>query len=344
MNARAPAWAPSEQVDLGPYNSLRLPARARFFAEADTRDALKAQLAWARERKLPWLVLGGGSNIVFRGDFPGLVIRMALCGRRWCQSSGASAVLELEAGENWHETVLYAARAGLRGIENLALIPGTAGAAPVQNIGAYGVELADTLIDVEVLDTQSMALQRLSRETCEFGYRESLFKQEPGRYLITQVRLELSRERELVLGYHDLAEAFPGPHTDELTPLQVAEKVMAIRRSKLPDPQVLPNAGSFFKNPVVDQHHYQQLKSIHPDLVGYADPRGMKLAAGWLIDRCGWKGYQDCHVGVHRSQALVLINHDRGTGQHILDLASRISADVLDRFQVQLEIEPRLIP
>jgi UDP-N-acetylmuramate dehydrogenase len=339
-----PALALREDVDLTSLNTLRLPARARYYAEATSRQALKAQLQWARDRQLPCLVLGGGSNVVFRQDFPGLVVRMALRGRRWCQTDGRSSILELEAGESWHESVLYAARTGFRGIENLALIPGTVGAAPVQNIGAYGVELADTLVDVEVLDTQTMQLQRLERDACEFGYRESLFKRERGRYLITQVRLELSRERGLVLDYRDLADAFPNPHRDRLMPLQVAETVMAIRRSKLPDPQHLPNAGSFFKNPVVDQAHYEWLTETWPDIIAYPDPRGMKLAAGWMIDRCGWKGYHDSHVGVHRRQALVLVNHTRGTGQDILNLASRIQADVQARFDVLLETEPRVIP
>ena len=339
-----PVPAPLTHIDLSPYNTLRLPARAHYFAEVSTREALKVQLQWAQDRDLPWLVLGGGSNVVFKDDFPGLVIRMGLRGRRWRHSSRLSSILELQAGENWHGAVVYAAKAGFRGIENLALIPGTVGAAPVQNIGAYGVELADALVEVEVLDTRTTQFERLDRDACEFGYRESIFKRNPGRYLITQVRLELSRDRNLVLGYRDLADSFPRADTAKLTPLEVAEAVVRIRRRKLPDPQELPNAGSFFKNPVVDQEHFLRLKAEFPDLVAYPDPAGMKLAAGWMIDYCGWKGHTDPRVGVHRHQALVLVNHAGGTGPQLLDLAERIQADIQARFQVQLDIEPRLIP
>lgn len=333
-----------EHVDLTALNTLRIPAKARYFAEAGSRAALKAQLTWARENGVECLVLGGGSNLVFQGDFQGLVIHMALRGRRWSGCDGHSAVLELEAGENWHEAVLYAARTGYRGIENLALIPGTVGAAPVQNIGAYGVELADTLVDVEVLDTTTMQLERLNREHCEFAYRESLFKKEWGRYLIVQVRLELSRSRQLTLGYQGLAEACGDIAPSKLTPLQVADAVMALRRSKLPDPQVLPNAGSFFKNPVLDQADYQRLKQAYPDIVSYPAGQDVKIAAGWLIDRSGWKGYRDARVGVHSRQALVLINHGHGSGSDILNLAHRIQDDVRTRFGISLEVEPRIVP
>lgn len=342
MTAPDLASAVRENIDLAPLNTLRLAARARYYSEATSREALKAQILWARENDLECRVLGGGSNIVFRGDFPGLVIHMALRGRFWAPCAGDSAVLKLEAGENWHESVLYSARAGFSGIENLALIPGTAGAAPVQNIGAYGVELADVLLDVEVLDTQTLQLLRLDRKRCEFSYRESRFKKEPGRYLITQLRLKLTRNRPPVLDYQGLAEAFPHSHSNPPTPLQVAEAVMALRAAKLPDPAILPNAGSFFKNPVVAQDHFQRLQRLYPGLIAYPDANGMKLAAGWLIDQCGWKGFREGQVGVHNRQALVLINHGTAIGEDVLGLAARIQADILERFGIMLEIEPRI--
>ncbi|CAN0565097.1 unnamed protein product, partial [Laminaria digitata] len=249
----------------------------------------------------------------------------------------------LGAGENWHEAVLYAAGAGYRGIENLALIPGTAGAAPVQNIGAYGVELCDTLVSVTALDRQSGNLVTLQREACEFAYRDSLFKRSPGRYVITEIRLRLSRSKPLQLGYRDLEEYLAETLASELTVMDVATAVMAIRRRKLPDPEMIPNAGSFFKNPVVPSADYQNLLVHYPDIVGYAQSSTVKLAAAWLIDQCGWKGFRNQSVGVHNRQALVLINHSGGTGRDILELAAKIRASVQDKFGVELEMEPGVV-
>lgn len=333
-----------EGVDLRRYNTLGVSARARYFATAKSRQQLQALVRWAAESGTPIQILGGGSNVVLKDDLTSLVIHVALRGKRWGDICPESATLSLEAGENWHDCVLYAARMGFRGIENLALIPGTAGAAPVQNIGAYGVELADTLTDVEVMDLASGELSILERGACGFAYRDSIFKQNPGRYCITRVRLELSRNRALALAYQGLVESLGTLLEDDLTPMAVAQAIIKLRRSKLPDPETLPNVGSFFKNPVVDQAHYDRLRSRFPDIVAFPDPGGMKLAAAWLIDRCGWKGYHDEHVGVHRQQALVLVNHGGGSGSEVLELAGRIQASVSDCFSVQLEIEPRVLP
>lgn len=280
---------------------------------------------------------------MFYGDFDGLVVRMAMRGRRWEQASGQDATLVLGAGENWHEAVLYAAGAGYRGIENLALIPGTAGAAPVQNIGAYGVELRDTLVSVTALDRETGKVITLEREDCEFAYRDSLFKRTPGRYVIIEIRLRLSRSKPLQLGYRDLEEYLAGTSPSELTVTDVATAVMAIRRRKLPDPEMIPNAGSFFKNPVVPSADYENLLARYPDMVGYAQSSSVKLAAAWLIDQCGWKGFRNENVGVHNRQALVLINHSGGTGRDILELAAKIRASVQDKFGVELEMEPGIV-
>ena len=249
----------------------------------------------------------------------------------------------LGAGENWHEAVLYAAGAGYRGIENLALIPGTAGAAPVQNIGAYGVELRDTLVSVTALDREAGKVITLECEDCEFAYRDSLFKRTPGRYVITEIRLRLSRNKPLQLGYRDLEEYLAETSPSELTVKDVATAVMAIRRRKLPDPEMIPNAGSFFKNPVVPSADYENLLARYPDMVGYAQSSSVKLAAAWLIDQCGWKGFRNENVGVHNRQALVLINHSGGTGRDILELAAKIRASVQDKFGVELEMEPGIV-
>lgn len=334
---------PRDYVALGRLNTLHVPAVARFYWEVADAEELKEALAWADSRSVGVLILGGGSNLVFDGDFSGLVIRICVRGRYWEQPRDHEATLVLGAGENWHEAVLYAAGAGYRGIENLALIPGTAGAAPVQNIGAYGVELCDTLESVTALDRQTGDVVRLVKEECRFAYRDSLFKRSPGQYAIIEIRLRLSRDKPLQLGYRDLQEYLGERPRSELSAMDVAEAVMAIRRRKLPDPDLIPNAGSFFKNPVVATADYESLQSAYPDIVGYTQPQGVKLAAAWLIDQCGWKGFRNQRVGVHNRQALVLINHSGGTGRDILELAGKIRETVKAKFGVELEMEPGVV-
>lgn len=330
-------------VELVSLNSMHLPATAKYYVEVTDAGSLAGALGWAKEHAEPVLILGGGSNLVFTGDVEGLVIRLCIRGRCWEHAEGNEATLVLGAGESWHESVLYAARSGYRGIENLALIPGTAGAAPVQNIGAYGTELKDTLESVTAFDRESDQWVELKNSDCEFGYRESLFKRLPGRYVITEVRLRLSRVRAFQTAYRDLEEYLGDTAKTDLSATAVAEAVMAIRRRKLPDPEILPNAGSFFKNPVVTKEAYSALKAGHPEIVGYEQPENVKLAAAWLIDRCGWKGYRNERVGVHNRQALVLINHSEGNGQDILALAERIKASVFEKFGVALEMEPGVV-
>lgn len=331
-----------ENAPLASLSTMATPAEARFLVSAtDAREARDA-LAWASEEGLPVQVVGGGSNLIFCDDFPGLILHMALKGRHWASVDGDSATLVLAAGENWHQAVLYAAGAGYRGLENLALIPGTSGAAPVQNIGAYGVELSDTFVGLTAWDRQAGEIVELSAEACRFGYRDSLFKHEADRYLILEIRLALSRSRPYVLGYGELAQWFDGKEPS--SPMAVAEAVMAVRRRKLPDPSQLPNTGSFFKNPVVPRQQWQELQDQWPEMVAYPTDEGVKLAAGWLIDQCGWKGYRNRTVGVHHHQALVLVNHSSGTGADVLALARRIRDDVRERYGVTLEMEPGVVP
>jgi len=332
-----------ENVSLGTMNSLGIDARAKYFVSVPTVESLRRALQWASEATVEPLVLGGGSNLVFAGDYPGLVIRMAIARRCWEQVDGDEATLVLGAGENWHDSVIYAASSGYRGIENLALIPGTVGAAPVQNIGAYGTELQDTLVEVRALDRQTGHEVALTNSLCHFSYRDSVFKHEPGRYVITEIRLRLSRSRPYSLDYRDLAEYFDGQDLRGLTPLDVANAVIAVRRRKLPDPEQLPNAGSFFKNPIVPLATWESLKQEHPDIAGYPGDDNAKVAAAWLIDQCGWKGYRNGKVGVHNRQALVLVNHSNGSGQDVLALAERIREDVVARFGITLEMEPGVI-
>lgn len=332
-----------ENVFLGEMNSLGIGARARYFVSVSSVKALVHALEWASDRSVEPLILGGGSNLVFAGDYPGLVVRMAIARRCWERVEGNEATLVLGAGENWHESVMYAASTGYRGIENLALIPGTVGAAPVQNIGAYGTELRDTLEEVSALDRRTGHEVTLTNSLCHFNYRDSVFKHEPGRYVITSVRLRLSRSRPFSLDYRDLSEYFDGQDVSGLSPLDVAHAVMAVRRRKLPDPAQLPNAGSFFKNPVVPLATWESLKQRYPDIAGYPGDDSAKIAAGWLIDQCGWKGYRNGKVGVHNRQALVLVNHSNGSGQDVLALADQIREDVEACFGIALEMEPGVI-
>lgn len=345
MKSAGPAPAPREWADLTGYSTMATTARGRYFFSPGTLGELLAALEFASDASLPLLVLGGGSNLVLCGDFPGVVVHMGLRGKRWSCVSEEGATLMLAAGENWHEAVLYAAGAGYRGIENLALIPGTAGAAPVQNIGAYGMELSDTLVSVRAWDREKSVEVVLSAADCLFSYRDSLFKRQPGRYLILEIGLRLSRQADYQLGYGELAGWFADRRPE--SPMAVAEAVMALRRRKLPDPGQLPNSGSFFKNPFVTEAHWQSLLKQWPDLIAFPGTgagKEIKLAAGWLIEQCGWKGYRNRTVGVHHRQALVLVNHSGGEGRDILELASRIREDVWQTFSVALEVEPGIVP
>lgn len=333
-----------EQVSLKPYNSFAVDVRARLFAEAHDLDELREALRLAEQAQLPLLLIGGGSNLLLTGDVPALVLRMASQGRRVLEEHDGRVLVEAEAGENWHAFVLWTLEQGLAGLENLSLIPGTVGAAPVQNIGAYGVELKDNLAGLTALDRQTGVLCEFSPQQCAFGYRESLFKRSGGRWLILRVRFWLSRQASLQLDYGPLRQRLAEEGIEQPDARDVSRVVCAIRREKLPDPAELGNAGSFFKNPCVPAEQAQQLRQAYPDLVAYPQADGqVKLAAGWLIERAGWKGYRDGDAGVHRLQALVLVNHGQASGAQLLALARRIQADIAERFGVELEIEPNLI-
>jgi len=330
-------------VDLRPLNTLGLPGRARHFAAVADLDDARAALAFARTRRLPVTVLGAGSNVVLAGDLPGLVIRVAIRGRRLVAERDGQLELRLGAGEDWHATVAHCLAQGWFGLENLALIPGTVGAAPVQNIGAYGVELAQRFVALEALEIATGVLRRFTPADCAFGYRDSFFKRAGrDRWLITAVTLALSRTPKLVLDYPALRAALaarPAPPS----PTAVAAAVCALRRARLPDPALLPNAGSFFENPVVPAAQAQALAARFPGLVTFAAPAGrVKLAAAWLIEQCGWKGVARDGVAVHDRQALVLI-HRGGGAAALLALATAIRASVRERFGVELTPEPRIL-
>ncbi len=325
---------------LRPLNTFGVEARAARLIEVDQPADLQAAVAEACAMP-PLLVLGAGSNVLFTGDFPGTVVHLGTRGRRVLESRGADAVVEAEAGENWDAFVRWTLAEGLFGLENLSLIPGTVGASPIQNVGAYGVEVCERFDALSAIDLGTLARREFSAADCAFGYRDSVFKHaEAGRWLIERVRFRLSRLPRPRLDYADLRNELAARGRVQPTPSDVADAVTAIRRRKLPDPAELGNAGSFFKNPVLSEGEARALRAREPDIVCWPDARGVKLSAAWMIERCGWKGARDGDAGVHASHALVLVNHGRASGAQILALARRIRASVLQRFGVALEPEP----
>jgi UDP-N-acetylmuramate dehydrogenase len=332
------------EVSLKTFNSFGVEVSARLFAQAHNDDEVREALRLAESHDLPLLVIGGGSNLLLTRDVEALVLRMASRGIRILEDDGERVLVEAEGGEPWHPFVLWSLEQGLNGLENLSLIPGTVGAAPMQNIGAYGVELKDLFVGLTALDRQSGELRDFSLDECAFAYRDSLFKREAGRWLILRVRLQLSRVAALRLDYGPVRQRLAAMGVEAPTASDVSRAICAIRSEKLPDPAELGNAGSFFKNPLVSNAVAERIRAEHADLVGYPAGEGLlKLAAGWLIERAGWKGFRDGDAGVHRLQALVLVNYGQASGEQLLALARRIQADIQARFGVELEIEPNVL-
>jgi UDP-N-acetylmuramate dehydrogenase len=326
-------------------NTFGVRARARLLAVVGSTTELAAALAYAQAQSLPVVVLGGGSNVLLLSDLDAVVVVPRIPGLVWSGLDDGRVHVRVGAGENWHEFVQASLAAGACGLENLALIPGTVGAAPIQNIGAYGVELDRFVHAVEVYDRMRGGCVRLYPHQCEFSYRDSLFKRDQGeRYIVTAVEFALLPAPELALDYAGVREELQRNAVIDPTALDVFDAVCAIRRRKLPDPAVLGNAGSFFKNPIVPNAQADALRAQHPQLPIYAVGVGLsKLAAAWLIERCGWKGRRIGDAGVHGEHALVLINHGGATGAQILALAQAIQGDVRERFGVDLEPEPRVL-
>ncbi|MFT0213265.1 UDP-N-acetylmuramate dehydrogenase [Pseudomonas sp. F1_0610] len=328
-------------VSLKPYNTLAIDVKAKYFVSAQSLIQIQQALAFAQAQGIPFFLLGGGSNLVLTQDIPYLVLHIATKGIQVLSEDQQHVTLEVQAGENWHAFVQWSLAQGWSGLENLSLIPGTVGAAPVQNIGAYGVEVKDYLDSLTALDTQTGEVLDFSNAKCQFSYRESYFKQHLGRYLILSVRFRLNKQAKLHLEYGPIRQQLAEEGIAEPTPQQVAAVVCTIRQSKLPNPAELANTGSFFKNPLVSTAQVQRLKQAYPDLISYnLSNEQAKLAAGWLIEKAGWKGYRQGDAGVHAKQALVLVNYGNASGKDILQLAQKIQQTIRDKFQVSLEIEP----
>lgn len=334
---------PLRNFDLQTFNTLALPARAQFFYAADSTQALREALRWAQCDKLQSTVIGGGSNIVLPRVVEGLVLQPRLKGIHRLRQENDDVIIRIAAGEVWHDAVQYCLSQGWYGLENLALVPGHCGAAPVQNIGAYGVEISQRLSAVEVINRDSLAMRTVSAEDCQFGYRDSIFKHHhASRDIITALYLRLSTRAQVQAHYQSLALELECQGIHRPTPQDVFRAVCAVRRRRLPDPQQLPNAGSFFHNPVVSASEQQSLRRRYPDLVSFPTEGGQfKLAAGWLIERCGLKGVRLGSMGTYQHQALVLVHHGGGDGQDVLRFARWIQTCVWQQFGVKLRMEPK---
>ena len=332
-------------ASLKPYNTFGLPAVARTLvritSEADVRKVVDSP-EFGRARKF---ILGGGSNLVLTQDVDLCVLKIEIMGKRLLETRDDAWILEVGAGESWHDTVAWTMDQGLPGLENMALIPGTVGASPVQNIGAYGVELQDRLESVDVVDLTTGRTVTLGVDRCQFAYRDSVFKHElAGKTVITKVRLKLPRPWKPLLGYLELERKIAESGITQPDARQIFDWICDIRRAKLPDPAVIGNAGSFFKNPVVTAEQCRDIIGRDPEIVHYPLPDGsFKLAAGWLIDACGWKGKSIGRAGVYEKQALVLVNRGGAIGAEVLTLARAIQESVYGRFGIRLEPEPVVV-
>lgn len=348
-------------VSLQPFNSFGIAAKALRLVRIGSQADIAALLQDPALRAAPRFVLGGGSNIVLTGDVKALVLKVEILGRRLVSENAKAWIVEAGAGENWHDLVTWTLQGGYPGLENLALIPGTVGAAPVQNIGAYGVELQDRFDSLDAVDLTTGQSFTLNAAQCAFGYRDSVFKHSStarstgaqgfglgGKALITRVRLSLPKAWKPVLGYADIDKKMLQSTNNAPDALQIYEWICDIRRAKLPDPKLIGNAGSFFKNPIVSPEQCDDIIQRDPKIVYYRLADGsVKLAAGWLVDACGWKGKSVGNAGVYDKQALVLVNRGGAsnpvTGGEVMTLAKAIQTSVYERFGILLEPEPVVV-
>jgi UDP-N-acetylmuramate dehydrogenase len=325
-------------VSLKKHNTFGINAKAKafveIFSEQDLIDILK-------QNTDPVFLLGGGSNLLLRKDVDGLIIKNKITGKRIVEEDKDSVLIEVGGGENWHEFVIWTIENGWSGIENLSLIPGTVGASPIQNIGAYGVELKDVFEKLQAVDLQSLATLEFNKTDCKFGYRDSIFKHDlKGRICITKVFFRLSKTPKISVAYGAIQNVLTQKNITNPTPKDVSNAVIEIRQSKLPDPAKLGNSGSFFKNPEIEKVQFLAIQKRFPNIVSYPLDNGqVKVPAGWLIEQAGWKGKRIGDCGSHAKQALVLVNYDKATGAEIWDLAMRIQASVLKKFGIKITPE-----
>jgi UDP-N-acetylmuramate dehydrogenase len=336
-----------ENISLKPFNTFGIDAKARFFAWFSNIEEL-AQLtsaAPAINRQLPTMILGGGSNILFTQDYNGLIIKNEMKGIEVTAEDADHSYVTAAAGENWHRFVLYCIANNYAGVENLSLIPGNVGASPMQNIGAYGVEIKDVFHGLEAYSPEDNKIVTFGLEDCKFGYRESVFKHKyRNRFVITNVTFRLNKIPSFKTSYGAIQQELDKMGISELSIQAISQAVINIRRSKLPDPAEIGNSGSFFKNPTIPLQQFERLKTEHPQIVGYpASANTVKVAAGWLIEQCGWKGYRKGDAGCHAKQALVLVNFGNAKGVEIYALSTEIMHSVEEKFGIILEREVNIV-
>lgn len=344
-----------ENILIKQYNTFGISVYANLFAKLNSIDELGELLELNKRttnnEQLSTLILGGGSNILFTKNFEGLVLKNEIKGIKTIKEDEHHIYVNVGAGENWHQFVLYCIKNGWAGVENLSLIPGNVGASPMQNIGAYGVEIKDVFYSLEAYHIQDKKMVNFTLNDCEFGYRESVFKKRfKDEFVITDVTYRLNRIPDFNISYGAIGQELGRMGVHDLSLKAVSQAVINIRSSKLPDPAVIGNAGSFFKNPEVDGHKFHELAQMFPGIVGYELPNGnVKLAAGWLIEHCGpdngtsWKGYRKGDAGCHEKQALVLVNYGNAKGSEIYDLSEEILQSVKEKFGVGLEREVNIV-
>jgi UDP-N-acetylmuramate dehydrogenase len=333
-----------ENISLKTYNTFGIDVNTRFFAEILTEEDVTDMAVTLRDVHLPLLILGGGSNVLFTKDFTGTVLKISRKGISVIKEDEDSVWVKACAGEHWDDLVLFCVERGWGGLENLSAIPGNAGTSPVQNIGAYGVEMKDTFSGLEAFDLESNEKRIFSNPECKFGYRDSIFKSKfIKRFIILNVTFRLSKKPVLHLDYGNIREELEHMKADHPGIKQIREAICSIRARKLPDPAVTGNAGSFFKNPVMTSAQFEKLKRSFPGIISFQQDGKIKLAAAWMIEQCGWKGKRVGNAGVHSTQPMVLVNHGNATGPEILQLSNEIRKSVYEKFGVMLETEVNII-
>jgi UDP-N-acetylmuramate dehydrogenase len=330
-----------KNISLKAYNSFSIDVKAAYFVQINHSDEFPRLIEWINQHDLPFIILGGGSNILFSQDYKGLVIQINTQGKQCIKETDTDYFIEVSAGENWHQFVRWTIKQGYAGLENLSLIPGKVGAAPIQNIGAYGLELTDRFDSLKAIKISTGELQYFDKAACQFAYRDSFFKEHLDQYLIQSLVLKLPKSPDWRINYEGIKNKIG---SQPLSAKLISDAIIKLRQKKLPDPNEVGNAGSFFKNPILSQAQIDILRESHPSIPSYhyADDQ-VKTSAAWLIDKCGWKGQSHAQAAVYAKHSLVLINKGAATGAEICQLAEMIQASVQEKFEIRLEAEPRIL-
>jgi UDP-N-acetylmuramate dehydrogenase len=329
-----------QDISLKTYHSFASEEKTSFFTTLKSKEDIVALSKWKEVQQVPLLMIGAGSNILFTKDFNGIVAKMELMGIKKMEETGSEVILEVGAGENWHHFVLYCVQKGWGGLENLSLIPGTVGASPIQNIGAYGVEVQSCIISILAYDLEIQDWVTLKHKECEFEYRNSIFKKFPNKYIIANVKFVLQKQPQLTTDYGVIREVLHNKGIKNPSLQNISDAIIQIRTQKLPDPKILGNAGSFFKNPTVEVEIYEELKNKFPNLIAYpVSDNTYKIAAGWLIEACGWKGVRKGNVGCYEKQALVIVSYGIKSGKEVYAFSEEIIKSVQEKFNILLERE-----